>query len=280
MSHVISHLTLFPVIFTIPPSTAFPKLSKHKDETLPTSWTCYLPPYFSVTFSESLSLRTWQLFRFSSRVAPKFFSFLLRCSLWHWPVCVHQAPNRKFSDQCTFQRWIFCSFHTDISIQWKTPPQVGWVILIAKLCHSIIFQRQIAVYSHLVCWLTLNTMNFASTNPSIKVRNLTFYIFLESLWCRQRLGTCWKWQRHTQRKIQKKTFKKQVFMYVWRQKSSHWQIGIYLRLQVDNDKDMCYICEVPARGLFNFWDKNNNVFLLILCFEMRTRICFKILYWY
>ena len=34
------------------------------------------------------------------------------------------------------------------------------------------------------------TINSTSIKPSVKVRNLTYYIFGESLWCRQPLGTC------------------------------------------------------------------------------------------
>ena len=55
--------------------------------------------------------------------------------------------------------------------------------LIAKLCNSI-FQRQIALYSPCCRRLSSSrfvTINSTSIKPSIKVRNLTYYIFGESL---------------------------------------------------------------------------------------------------
>ena len=204
MSYVISHLTLFPVIFTIPPSTAFPKLSKHKDETLPTSWTCYLPPYFSVTFTESLSLRTFEnLTTFPFLVESCSKVFLLFTSLlphWHWPVCA-PGPEQKVFWSVHFSKVNFLL----ISYRYFDPVKdttTGW--LGDSYCKTLPFHHLPEADCRI---FTLDllvdiTMKFASTNPSIKVRNLTFYIFLESLWCRQRLGTCWKWQRHTQRQIQ------------------------------------------------------------------------------
>ena len=46
-------------------------------------------------------------------------------------------------------------------------------------------------------------------------RNLTYYIFGESLWCLQLLGTFQQWQRHTQRQRHRKvkTCKKKGLMY-------------------------------------------------------------------
>ena len=71
MSYVISHLPLFPVIFTIPPNTQlsqnypqkYIKMTVYRG--LGPSGLCYLLPYFSVkhcpTLFSAVSLRAWKL---------------------------------------------------------------------------------------------------------------------------------------------------------------------------------------------------------------------------
>ena len=133
MSHVISHLTLFPVIFTIPPGTAFPKLSKHKDETLPTSWTCYLPPYFSVTFTESLSLRTFEnLTTFPFLVESCSKVFLLFTSLL--PLTLASVCTRPRTESFLISALFKGEFSTNfIQIFWSSERHhhrlVGWFLL-------------------------------------------------------------------------------------------------------------------------------------------------------
>ena len=82
----------------------------------------------------------------------KHFGSRFKCNQWVWPNrnCRTLPSNHPEAD---------CSIFTLMSVGWSS---------------SSLFV----------------TINSTSIKPSIKVRNLTYYIFGESLWCWQPLGTC------------------------------------------------------------------------------------------
>ena len=112
-------------------------------------------------------------------------------------ICV--SSSWKFKVEFTFNKesWYWQSIKVGWTLFWRKLNKIGviyhisltriWIVAtidIAKLCLPT-FPRQIALYSP-GCRLSSSrfvTINSTSIKPSIKVRNLTYYIFGESLWC-------------------------------------------------------------------------------------------------